>query len=155
MRPHAITCAGLTRLTLAFSKKRENFKAAVGLHFAYYNFVKRHNTLRCTPAMAAGVDAELLERRGSCRGGHMTDIEELREVIHKLHGVDRHIAKAFRSRKSSRKDIWEGIVEVFTFTAMTRRIRPMRGHMLPTTRSTPSAISPCFIFRLLYRRRQL
>jgi IS1 family transposase len=45
----------LTRLTLAFSKKRENFEAAVGLHFAYYNFVKRHGTLRCTPAMAAGV----------------------------------------------------------------------------------------------------
>jgi IS1 family transposase len=47
----------LTRLTLAFSKKRENFVAAVGLHFAYYNFVKRHNTLRCTPAMAAGVSS--------------------------------------------------------------------------------------------------
>jgi|ERR1700722_9581626 len=45
----------LTRLTLAFSKKRGNFVAAVGLHFAYYNFVKRHNTLRMTPAMAAGV----------------------------------------------------------------------------------------------------
>jgi IS1 family transposase len=45
----------LTRLTLAFSKKRENFEAAVGLHFAYYNFAKRHNTLRCTPCMAAGV----------------------------------------------------------------------------------------------------
>jgi IS1 family transposase len=48
----------LTLLTLAFSKKRENFEAAVGLHFAYYNFVKRHNTLRCTPAMAAGVERE-------------------------------------------------------------------------------------------------
>jgi IS1 family transposase len=45
----------LTRLTLAFSKKLENFEAAVGLHFAYYNFVKRHSTLRCTPAMAAGL----------------------------------------------------------------------------------------------------
>jgi IS1 family transposase len=45
----------LTRLTLAFSKKRENFEAAVALHFASYNFVKRHSTLRCTPAMAAGV----------------------------------------------------------------------------------------------------
>lgn len=50
----------LTRLTLAFSKKRENFEAAVGLHFAYYNFVKRHNTLRCTPAMAAGVESGFL-----------------------------------------------------------------------------------------------
>lgn len=50
----------LTRLTLAFSKKRENFEAAVALHFAYYNFVKRHGTLRCTPAMAAGVENSFL-----------------------------------------------------------------------------------------------
>jgi IS1 family transposase len=48
----------LTRLTLAFSKKRENFEAAVALHFAYYNFVKRHNTLRCTPAMAVGIERD-------------------------------------------------------------------------------------------------
>ena len=46
----------LTRLTYAFSKKRENFEAATALHFAYYNFVKRHNTLRSTPAMAAGIE---------------------------------------------------------------------------------------------------
>jgi IS1 family transposase len=49
----------LTRLTYAFSKKLENFEAAVALHFAYYNFVKRHNTLRATPAMAAGVEQSL------------------------------------------------------------------------------------------------
>jgi IS1 family transposase len=48
----------LTRLTLAFSKKLENFEAAVALHFAYYNFVKRHNSIRCTPAMAAGVERD-------------------------------------------------------------------------------------------------
>jgi IS1 family transposase len=52
-RPHM---KRLARLTHAFSKKRANFEAAVGLHFAYYNFVRRHNTLRCTPAMAAGVE---------------------------------------------------------------------------------------------------
>lgn len=46
----------LARLTLAFSKKLENFEAAVGLHFCYYNFVKTHKTLRATPAMAAGVE---------------------------------------------------------------------------------------------------
>jgi IS1 family transposase len=57
----------LTRLTNAFSKKLDNFKAAIGLHFTYYNFVKRHTTLRMTPAMAAGVApsfwsvAELIE----------------------------------------------------------------------------------------------
>jgi IS1 family transposase len=48
----------LSRLTLAFSKKLENFEAAVALHFAYYNLVKRHGTLRCTPAMAAGIDRD-------------------------------------------------------------------------------------------------
>lgn len=45
----------LTRLTNAFSKKLENFRAAVSLHFAYYNFVRIHKSLRMTPAMAGGV----------------------------------------------------------------------------------------------------
>lgn len=48
----------LSRLTYAFSKKLENFQAAVALHFAYYNLVRHHNTLRCTPAMAAGVERD-------------------------------------------------------------------------------------------------
>ena len=46
----------LTRLTHAFSKKLENFEAAVALHFAYYNFVRTHNSLKMTPAMYAGVE---------------------------------------------------------------------------------------------------
>ena len=56
MRMH---CRRLTRLTNAFSKKLENFKASVALYFAYYNFVKIHGSLRCTPAMEAGVTNEL------------------------------------------------------------------------------------------------
>ena len=48
-------CRRLSRLTNAFSKKLENFKAAVALHYGYYNFVKIHKTIRCTPAMEAGV----------------------------------------------------------------------------------------------------
>lgn len=46
----------LTRLTYAFSKKLENFEAAVALHFAYYNFVRSHGSLKMTPAMMAGVE---------------------------------------------------------------------------------------------------
>lgn len=46
----------LNRLTLAFSKKKENFEAAVGLHFAAYNLVRPHRSLRMTPAMAAGIE---------------------------------------------------------------------------------------------------
>jgi len=44
-----------TRLTNAFSKKLENLRAQVALHFAHYNFVRIHQTLRCTPAMEAGI----------------------------------------------------------------------------------------------------
>jgi IS1 family transposase len=45
----------LTRLTLGFSKKLENLKYAIALHFAYYNFCRVHSTLRVTPAMEAGL----------------------------------------------------------------------------------------------------
>jgi IS1 family transposase len=44
-----------TRLTNGFSKKIENHVAAISLHFMYYSFVRIHQTLRVTPAMAAGV----------------------------------------------------------------------------------------------------
>lgn len=63
-------CRRLTRLTNAFSKKIENFEAAVALNFAYYNFCKTHGAIRMTPAQAASVEssawtvAELVERCG-------------------------------------------------------------------------------------------
>lgn len=44
-----------TRLTNAFSKKAENLRAAVDLHFTHYNPCRKHATLGCTPAMAAGI----------------------------------------------------------------------------------------------------
>lgn len=44
-----------TRLTNGFSKKIANHEAAIGLHIAYYNLVRMHETIRCTPAMALGV----------------------------------------------------------------------------------------------------
>lgn len=44
-----------TRETNAFSKKLWNHQAAVALHFMHYNFVRRHQTLRVTPAMEAGL----------------------------------------------------------------------------------------------------
>jgi IS1 family transposase len=63
-------CRRLTRLTNAFSKKFENFEAAVAMNFAYYNFCKTHGAIRMTPAQAAGIEssawtvAELVERCG-------------------------------------------------------------------------------------------
>lgn len=57
----------MTRLTNAFSKKWGNLQAAYSLWFAYYNFCRKHKSLRITPAMEQGIAdhvwdlAELLE----------------------------------------------------------------------------------------------
>jgi IS1 family transposase len=59
-----------TRLTNAFSKKAENHEYAAALHMMYYNFVRIHQTLRMTPAMATGVTDRLWE---------ITDIAKLVE----------------------------------------------------------------------------
>ena len=50
-----------TRLTNAFSKKMENHAATISLHSMFYNFVRIHQTLKVTPAMAAGVTDKLWE----------------------------------------------------------------------------------------------
>ena len=44
-----------TRLTNAFSKKLDNLKFALAIHFAYQNFCRVHSSLRVTPAMEAGL----------------------------------------------------------------------------------------------------
>ena len=50
-----------TRLTNGFSKKAQNLAAAVALHFMHYNFARIHQSLRITPAMAAGVSDHIWE----------------------------------------------------------------------------------------------
>jgi hypothetical protein len=54
-----------TRLTNGFSKKVANHAHAIALHFMHYNFCRIHQTLRVTPAMAAGLS------------DHVWEIEEL------------------------------------------------------------------------------
>jgi IS1 family transposase len=60
-----------TRLTNGFSKKVENLDYAVALHFMHYNFCRIHQTLRVTPAMAAGVS------------DHVWELDELVDLIDK------------------------------------------------------------------------
>jgi IS1 family transposase len=61
-----------TRLTNGFSKKIENHACAVALHSMYYNFVRLHQTLKVSPAMAAGVTNRLWE---------MTDVVDMLEAF--------------------------------------------------------------------------
>ncbi len=71
-----------TRLTNAFSKKLENHVHSIALHYFYYNFVRKHQTLKTTPAVAAGVAdhrwtmlefVEMLEKEEKLRGGRITE----------------------------------------------------------------------------------
>ena len=51
----------LTRKTNGFSKKIENLRHAVALHYCHYNFVRIHKMLRVSPAMEAGITDRLWE----------------------------------------------------------------------------------------------
>ena len=62
-------CRRLSRLTNAFSKKLENHKLALALHFMNYNFCRIHQTLRVTPAMEAGIT------------DHVWSLEEIAKII--------------------------------------------------------------------------
>ncbi len=50
-----------TRLTNAFSKKLENLKGALAPHFAWYKLVRVRQSLRVTPAIAAGITNQVWE----------------------------------------------------------------------------------------------
>jgi hypothetical protein len=58
-----------TRLTNAFSKKIETHAAAISLHMMYYNFGRAHQTLKTTPAVAAGI------------ANHVWTVEEIVKLI--------------------------------------------------------------------------
>ena len=71
-----------TRLTNAFSKKIENHEHAVAIHYFHYNFIRKHLTLKTTPAVAAGIAnkpltvldlIKMIEEEESRLGGRLTD----------------------------------------------------------------------------------
>ena len=66
-----------TRLTNAFSKKVENHSHAIALHFMYYNFCRRHQTIKTTPAIAAGLTDKVWT------------LEDVIEVIDKYQEADK------------------------------------------------------------------
>lgn len=53
----------LTRLTNAFSKKMENHMHAMSFYFMVYNFVRVHSSVKCSPAMAAGITTTLWDMK--------------------------------------------------------------------------------------------
>jgi len=66
------------RKGLGYSKDLETHKMAVALHFGVYNFVRKHSTLKTTPAVAAGVEFEAwdLERVVEMTADYMRQKED-------------------------------------------------------------------------------
>lgn len=71
-----------TRLTNGFSQSHANHEYAIALHFFHYNFIRKHQTIKTTPAVMAGVAdrvwtmvefVEMLEREEKMLGGRLTD----------------------------------------------------------------------------------
>jgi IS1 family transposase len=73
-----------TRLTNAFSKKIENHKHSIAIHYVYYNFVRMHKTLRCTPAMAAGLAQSFMSIDDIVRMAYADEIEKERKRLARM-----------------------------------------------------------------------
>jgi len=72
----------MTRLSNGYSKKIENHAHATALHFFYYNFIRKHHTIKTTPAVAAGLAnapltildlVKMIEAEEVKLGGRLTD----------------------------------------------------------------------------------
>jgi hypothetical protein len=103
----------MTRLTNAFSKKAANHAHMMAIYFMHYNFVRIHQTLKITPAMAAGITGKLLGNgRYSCRLGRMGNGQmnrqnywtsdrtaKVRRLIQSLYDVVRELENEFVDEK--------------------------------------------------------
>jgi len=69
-----------TRLTNAFSKKIENHCHAIAIHYVYYNFIRRHNTLKVTPAMAAGLTSRPMTIEDMVRMAYADEIAKEEKI---------------------------------------------------------------------------
>jgi hypothetical protein len=90
----------MTRLTNAFSKKAENHAHMMAIYFMHYNFVRIHQTLKVTPAMAAGVTAKLWEM------ADMVKVLEDWEIKNSYKSILARLANALSQRFCSLPQLW-------------------------------------------------
>jgi hypothetical protein len=133
-------CRRLTRLTNAFSKKFENFEAAVSLNFTYYNFVKTHGAIRMTPAWRLTLKRLIGRLNNSLKTvANKNYIERLKQVIFHLHKSGAtHVGSVPVEEIFGGKTLWKGDVEVFDLTGHRRPNAAMAGRMASRKNLLPS-----------------
>ncbi len=100
-----------TRLTNAYSKKLLNLKAQVALHFAHYNFVRVHSSLRVTPAMEAGwTTARRVVAKVEFHAGEL--FPRLGFIVTNLELPSRAVVRFYNKRGTAEQWIKEGKLAV-------------------------------------------
>ena len=84
-----------TRLTNGFSKKVENHAAMIAIHFLNYNFTRKHQTLKTSPAVAAGVVNEMMK------------MEEMVERFDHYRSENFPVNRPLRYNKQRKKTVYE------------------------------------------------
>lgn len=82
-----------TRLTNGFSKKIENHAAMVSIHFLNYNMIRKHQTIKTAPAVAAGVLDKPMK------------MEEAYEIFQEYRELKYPVDRPTRYRKTPRKPV--------------------------------------------------
>ena len=80
------------------------------------------------------------------------DIEGLKDVIRRLHGVESSHVETVPVKESFQgKTVWEGLVEVFHLYGHPKAKKPMPGYMKPTIQISLNVTSQSYTFRQLLR----
>jgi hypothetical protein len=89
-------------------------KVTARRNFTHYNFVRNHRTIRCTPAMEAGIAPGALTVKDLVGDGRMIELVRLRQVIRDLHGLESEHVRSEPVHETLRGEtVWDGTVEVF------------------------------------------
>lgn len=73
-----------TRLTNGFSKKADRYRHMLALFYVWYNFARVHKTVKCAPAMAAGISDRLWSMDDIVALNHAQAVPAKRPTVYKM-----------------------------------------------------------------------